>query len=213
MCVVATFTVPGEYCALSRSVSDAGGVEIEMDRVVPLGGRLAPMLWVFGEPEACERYADALAEQPTVEHVAELDCNADRRLYTLEWASRPDGIIGHLLETDAAMLSATGTPDSWDFAIRFNTADALSAFHERCRESGVQLEVTGVRQHHETDDAGPGLTPEQRETLLRAHEAGYYHVPREVTAVDLAEEMGISDQSLSERLRRAHARLVEHVLR
>lgn len=212
MCVVAKFTVPGEYCVISRSMPASSDVEIELDRIVPLGGSIAPMLWVGGDPAAVERYAQALAEQPTIDRVTPLDPDGDRRLYKFEWSEHPDGVMGHLLETDAAVLSAAGTVESIDFAIRFNTAEALSEFHTRCRESGINLEVTGVRQHHETEEQGPGLTAHQRETLLRAYEAGYYAVPREVTAVDLAGEMGISDQSLSERLRRAHARLVEHTL-
>jgi len=185
-----------------------------MDRIVPLGGHVAPMVWVEGTPAECEAFADALAGEPPVERVSELDRTDDRRLYAFEWtgSASENGVVGHLLETDAAVLTATGSSTSFDFVIRFTTSDALSEFHERCRDSGVTLEVTGVRQHHEREENGPGLTAQQRETLLRAYERGYYDVPRDVTAVDLAGDMGISDQSLSERLRRAHARLVEYAL-
>lgn len=210
MSVVATFTVPGESCVISRAAPDE--MRIEMDRVVPLGGHVAPMVWVGGASVDCAAYADALEAEPAVERVAELDRADDRRLYAFEWSGSVDGVVGHLLETDAAVLNAAGSGTSFDFVIRFTTSDALSEFHERCRDSGVTLEVTGVRQHHETEENGPGLTAQQRETLLRAYERGYYDVPRDVTAVDLAGEMGISDQSLSERLRRAHARLVEYAL-
>lgn len=212
MCVVANFTVPGEYCAITRSMVENNDVEVELDRVVPLGGSVAPMLWVRGDPAAVEEFVEGVEDQPAIARVTSLENGGDRRLYKFEWAGHPEGVMGHLLETDAAVLSAEGSPESIDFTIRFNTADALSEFHSRCRESGIKLEVTGVRQHQEADDDGPGLTGHQRETLLEAYEAGYYDVPREVTAVDLAGEMGISDQSLSERLRRAHARLVEDAL-
>jgi predicted DNA binding protein len=211
MSVVATFTVPGESCVVSRAAA-AADVEVEMDRVVPLGGRITPLLWVAGDPRDCGVFADLLAAEGAVERVTELERMDGRRLYKLDWAGRPDGVVGQLLETDAAVLSAAGSGASFDFVIRFNSSDALSEFHERCRDSGVSLEVTGVRQRHETEEDGPGLTAQQRETLLRAYERGYYDVPRDVTAVDLAEEIGISDQSLSERLRRAHARLVEYAL-
>lgn len=211
MCVVATFTVPAECCVISRAATGVD-LEVEMDRVVPFGGRITPLLWVSGDPRDCESFADALEDEDAVARVTELERSDDGRLYKFDWASRPDGVVGHLLETDAAVLSASGSGVSFDFVIRFNTSDALSEFHERCRDSGVKLEVTGVRQHQETEENGPGLTAQQRETLLRAYERGYYDVPRDVTAVDLAEEMGISDQSLSERLRRAHARLVEYAL-
>ncbi|MFB9809579.1 helix-turn-helix domain-containing protein [Haladaptatus pallidirubidus] len=57
-----------------------------------------------------------------------------------------------------------------------------------------------------------GLTESQRTALQLAAERGYYTVPREVTADDLSEEFGISHQALSERLRRAHGNLIQHVL-
>jgi hypothetical protein len=54
-----------------------------------------------------------------------------------------------------------------------------------------------------------GLTDDQREALITAFEKGYYDVPRDATAVDIAADLGISHQALSERLRRAHNRLVK----
>lgn len=53
-----------------------------------------------------------------------------------------------------------------------------------------------------------GLTPEQYETLVAAVEHGYFEIPREVSMQDLAEELGVSHQALSERLRRAYETLV-----
>jgi hypothetical protein len=57
-----------------------------------------------------------------------------------------------------------------------------------------------------------GLSDKQRQTLLHAVERGYYEVPRETDLDVLAEEMNISHQAASERLRRAISILVEHTL-
>lgn len=41
---------------------------------------------------------------------------------------------------------------------------------------------------------------------------GYYDIPRGCTTKELADELGISDQAVTERLRRAIGSLVRHTL-
>ncbi|EFW93068.1 DNA binding domain-containing protein [Haladaptatus paucihalophilus DX253] len=55
-------------------------------------------------------------------------------------------------------------------------------------------------------------TEQQHETLRSAMDRGYYEIPRRMTTTDLAEELGVSHQAVSERLRRGHRCLVEHGL-
>lgn len=57
-----------------------------------------------------------------------------------------------------------------------------------------------------------GLTPRQRETLVEALQRGFYDVPRNVNMTELADTLEITQQSLSSRLRRAHAMLVQNTL-
>ena len=54
-----------------------------------------------------------------------------------------------------------------------------------------------------------GVTDKQRKALTRAFESGYYDIPRGVTTEELATDLGISHQALSERFRRAHKGLIE----
>lgn len=56
------------------------------------------------------------------------------------------------------------------------------------------------------------LTDKQREALLTAFKRGYHEIPRDTTSSDLADELGISHQALSERFRRAYRHLVESEL-
>ncbi|MFB6353162.1 MAG: helix-turn-helix domain-containing protein [Halobacteriales archaeon] len=55
------------------------------------------------------------------------------------------------------------------------------------------------------------LTPAQAEALRTAHEAGYFSVPRETTAAEVADELGISKSAFLERLRRGQAALLDQV--
>ena len=57
-----------------------------------------------------------------------------------------------------------------------------------------------------------GVTQLQRDTLMRAVQGGYYSIPRQMSTQDLADEFGISDQAVTERLRRAIVTLTENTL-
>ena len=57
-----------------------------------------------------------------------------------------------------------------------------------------------------------GVTQPQRETLMRAVQRGYYSIPRQMSTQDLAEDLDISDQAVTERLRRAIVTLTENTL-
>jgi len=48
------------------------------------------------------------------------------------------------------------------------------------------------------------LTEPQQEAIAEAYRQGYYDVPREISLEELANELDISHQALSERLRRAN---------
>jgi predicted DNA binding protein len=57
-----------------------------------------------------------------------------------------------------------------------------------------------------------GVTQLQRDTLMHAVRGGYYSIPRRMSTQDLADEFGISDQAVTERLRRAIVTLTENTL-
>lgn len=186
----------------------------ELDRVVPLGEGSLPFLWVHAAgPEQFAGFEERLSAEPTVESVTELDAFDDRRLYRFAWADGANAFLRRLESASAALLEARGDDETWEFEMRFPTQDALSEFHEYCTDDDVGIEITGVSRFQPNENHEHGLTPSQRETLLEALDAGFYNIPRDLTTVEFADDLGISDQSLSERLRRAHATLVENALR
>lgn len=70
-----------------------------------------------------------------------------------------------------------------------------------------------VREVREAPRDVPLLTAAQDAALRGAVEAGYYQIPRPLNLHQLAEKLGVSSASLSERLRRAEARVILRYVR
>ncbi|WP_144926738.1 helix-turn-helix domain-containing protein [Halorubrum salsamenti] len=83
----------------------------------------------------------------------------------------------------------------------------------------ADLDVDGVRVRDVRDEGQSTvsidpeeLTEVQRQTLLRAVEAGYYAEPREATLTDLSTEFDVSKSAVSQRLHGAEATMVRRVV-
>jgi len=83
---------------------------------------------------------------------------------------------------------------------------AVRRFERMLRDSGAR--VASHRLPGRRPRVRPFLTPGQEEALRAAVEHGYYAVPRRASLRAIAQSLGVSASSLSERLRRAEARLV-----
>ncbi|HKJ60000.1 MAG TPA: helix-turn-helix domain-containing protein [Halobacteriales archaeon] len=208
MTAVLTFQVSGEDCPLPSPAPGDADVTLELDRVVPLSDCHMPLLWVTSDDQVVDAVAASLERASQVIAVSELERSGDGALLSLEWSPRPTGLLEQLVRADATVLSASGSDSVWTFQVRFPSQDTLSSFSESCRDAGIALDVLRIGRGFSRGGDGV-LTADQRETLVRAYETGFYKIPREKTAVELADDLGISDQALSERLRRGHERLVE----
>jgi predicted DNA binding protein len=137
----------------------------------------------------------------------------DRTLFTLDWDAERDRVFEGISEHDGQLLSALGTSESWEFELRVASHDTLSDFMAYCEEANLPLTITRV-YNPTKPDAGPwyGLTEPQREAMVLAVQMGYYDIPRGCTTKELAEELGISDQAVTERLRRAIVTLATYTL-
>jgi predicted DNA binding protein len=209
MAVIAHIRVSAHDFELGRILDVAGGSSVSLESLVPLGEKAVPFFSVHGgTTDAFE--ADVRANS-AVESVRVVSSHDDRVLYALDWDISEDAFFRGLFEHRAHLLSATGGPDTWEFELRFDAHEGLTGFREYCSESAISVEV-GRIYNPTRPESGPfyGLTQPQRETLVRAVEGGYYSIPRRISTQDLAEEFDISDQAVTERLRRAIVTLVEN---
>ena len=116
---------------------------------------------------------------------------------------------------DAGLVDAIRiTPEGWYEQKVFRDYPAFNAFQTGCEEHGISVEIHSITQDPSTpEDSVPyGLTERQYEALSLALSRGYYEQPRQTTAQELADELGISQPSVSDLLNRAESQLISATL-
>lgn len=211
MSVIATFSVDGRDFVIGDAFASATDVDVDAEPIVPISVDIAPYFWLDGAPEAVQ--LDSLRDDSRVEAVTVVDSFEDRHMVRVDWGVQSDEFVDAIVDAGAVVLEAHRTGDVWTVQLRFDDYDSLSGFNRRCLENGIDLELEQVH-NPARPEGGPKaeLTPEQHEVLLAAIEEGYFEVPREITLVELGEQLGISDSAVSQRLRRGLETLLSTVL-
>jgi predicted DNA binding protein len=106
------------------------------------------------------------------------------------------------------VLTGIGTKNEWRFEVRGEDQKATAEFREYCQKNDIPIEITAVHAMLPIQGEGYELTDTQREALVLAYERGYFDSPRQASLEEIAEELDITQQSLSSRLRRGHRRLI-----
>ncbi|TQQ79905.1 helix-turn-helix domain-containing protein [Halonotius terrestris] len=207
MSVITELALPTGAFQLGRMLSRVGDIQVTLETLLPFGDR-SVLLFHTSAPtrESFEAY---VRTQPSVAELTVVSVHDDRTLYRLDWTPDDHTFLDSVLSLDGHVLEATGGLDTWVFKLRFRSHDAFSSFQEACSKADHPIDVRRI-YNPTTPDAGPwhGLTKPQHETLRYAVENGYYSLPREISTQEIADEFGISDQAVSERLRRAIETLV-----
>lgn len=208
--VLVEFRAEHDASALWEGVSER---VVELLPIVPLGEGTAPLVAV--EDDAPDGRAAALRSYPNVASVDPVTEHDARSVFRVTWSGVPirglafDGPEGHLLR-------AVGRADGWDLTVLFDGQGSLTSFWETTHGGEVPVTVERIRTSGYPESASAtvsaALSDQQRETLRRAVERGYYDVPRRCTLGDLASEFDVSDQAVSERLRRGTKLLVGDAL-
>lgn len=209
MSVVGDFSVDTESFPLGAALRDEG-TRIELDRIVTTDEGVRSFLWVrTDDPGSVGRPAEG---RPALAGLTVLRRTDGGALCEARW-SEPRGLVRSLVESDLAVLSATGDEAEWTFSVRADGWEAVAAFRQRCEREGVRVRIDGLSPLVDADSPARGtLTEIQRETLVEATRRGYYDTPRETDLQELADHFDITPRAVSKRLRRATANLVEKTL-
>ena len=211
MSVIVELTIPSAAFELGRILRVEGGTQITLETMVPLGGKPTPFVRIRND--ARETFERSVGDHPSVNDIKLVNTHDGETLYALDWDPSEGSLLRKILDLDAVLLNATGGADTWGLELRFPSHEALSAFQEFYIEEDIEVSI-GRIYNPTKPDAGPwyGLTPPQRETLADAVDAGYYSLPRQISTQELADTFDISDQAVTERLRRGISTLVRNTL-
>lgn len=200
MALVAELTVGGAlFGGICADLPDRR-VELE-DAYLLADGGLALFLW-FDDADPSV-VASALEGASGVAGVRRLD-GGERPLFrvTLTPAARAETVYDTLVAHDVTVLGATETADGSRIAVRIPTREALGVLVGEFGRRSVPTTLHRLCSEADAGAARYGLSPKQREALVTAWEAGYYRVPRGATLGDIAAALDITEQSVSQRLRR-----------
>ncbi|MFD1586324.1 helix-turn-helix domain-containing protein [Halorientalis brevis] len=158
---------------------------------------------------------------PFVDEYARLTRDGDTRQYqVLPTASMADQLDDRVddfprlqaLATNRSVVEQISVqPDGWVQQRWFADRDAFLDYSAFWREN-ASFSLFRLTESDANGNPPTGLTDRQREALLTAYEMGYFDIPRTTSLDAVADEIGISAPALSERLRRAHAHLIEEVV-
>ena len=209
--LLATLKIPPEALALEHTASALPGIEIEAERVAAHStGWVMPCLWVaheeFGTVE------ETFRSDPTIAAIVESATHGDEAFYQVEWAEEVERRIDSYVDKEGSILEARLVEGSWEVDVRFVNREQFDDFREAVSNRGHSFHLLSLSESERSDESGPELTPAQREALVAATNCGYFRVPREATTEDLADELGISHQAVSELLRRGTENLVRTTL-
>lgn len=208
MAIIAEIAIEADEFLLGQIIAEYPGLSVEIERVVPAAKRVMPYIWGYG-PDL-RSFEAAMNESPNVKSIAALDEYDDRALYRIEWEDPAEQLITGIAQTDATILEAH-SDEEWLFRIRFEEHAGLARFNRYCTDHDITYRLNRVSSLSDIDANGDdyGLTAAQYEAVSLAVDRGYFKVPREVEYEELADELGVSVQAFSERVRRG----VDKVLR
>ncbi|TQQ79300.1 bacterio-opsin activator [Halonotius terrestris] len=206
MATVMEFTSPAAEFPLGTVFENLPAVTVELERLIPHQASIIPYFWVRGA-EVSDIEA-AFEFHPGVSNIKSIDSVDDEHLLRANWDREYVGVLSALTETNLFVLSGVGTSEGWRFEVRGEDREEISEFRTYCQDNDIQIDITAVHALLPVQGAGYELTDTQREALVLAYEMGYFDSPRVASLSDIADELDISQQSLSSRLRRGHRRLI-----
>lgn len=199
------------------TLADVPDVELRLEDIrTPDGEPRRFVFWV--ERDDFEPFEAAMEADPTVGSYRCLTVNDDERLYRASVpAGTRDSLYAVTVRHDILVLDLEVTTDGKRVLARVPSREAAVEFRQVCTERGFDFRLERLYREETTAEDGGidgryGVTAAQREALSTALEMGYFEVPRDASLERVADELDISRQALSTRLRRGQMNLLGNTL-
>jgi predicted DNA binding protein len=210
MSLFGEFHVPAKAFALHETLRVMPELIVEIERVVATDEILTPYFWASGVDRG--EFEQAVGSDPTVRDVQYIDDYDRSMLYRARWTEKVESLVYAYTEVGVTILDASAQRDEWELRMRFNDRDGLDQFQSYCSDYDIPYRLTQLFARAHPRGVGQyGLTEKQHEALVTAWEMGYFS-SSSVSLEDIADRLGITQQSLSERLYRGHEALISNTL-
>ncbi|XVH32115.1 helix-turn-helix domain-containing protein [Haloferacaceae archaeon DSL9] len=211
MSITLEVSIDAENFALGRTLREMPHATGEIERLATHSREwVMPFLWV----ENCDfsAFESTMRRDPTVEAVDLIDADSATGVFSVHWSSDVQELIDAIVDQHGIMLKAAFRDRAWHLKLRFIDEPQLREFKSYFDQRGAPFEIRRLHRNPKLKQLEFDLTPAQYEVLVTGLERGYFEVPRRTQISELADELGISTNSVSQRLRRATAALVESTL-
>lgn len=211
MSVFGEFDLPAGTFAFSETMERLPAATVEIERVVVTEDEVTPYCWVTDV--SLDAFEDAVAADPSIGNCTLIDRHDEAGLYRTEWTDSFDPLVHAYRSIDGVVLEATGRDGTWEFRIRFDDREEAVEFREYLHEFDIEFALRRLTRASAPETGEQyELTRKQREAIVAVWRGGYFDTPRETTLRSVADELGITQQSLSQRLRRGFHSLIANTL-
>lgn len=214
MSVIAEFRLSGANIPTVGALRAAPEMRLHVEQAVAEDPE-EPLVFAWGRGGDFEAFERGLTDSADIESFDVIESLDGERLYCFRISADADvGFYAVDAELGTSRLDTVVSHEGLDLRMRFPDQDALQEYFERCRKQGVTVSLRRLYHDEEGDPHGEGhdLSPKQRSALENAYRRGFFDVPREAALGDIASAFDVSEQALSERLRRATSTLIEETL-
>lgn len=212
MGTIVELDIPIDEFVLSQTCAAVPEARFEIEQLVACNrDGVIPLLWISNVNRgSVEKELRGDPNVTGVELVAEFE---DEWLYQMEWIEDIERLVELLVDEKAILQSAYSTEGAWRLQLLFPKHEQIAPLAEQWKDAGIEISIQSIYELTEGRIGQFGLTAAQSEALVVAFENGYFDVPRRITMETLSQKLGVSQQALSERLRRAHRNMIQHGLR
>ncbi|WP_115862312.1 bacterio-opsin activator domain-containing protein, partial [Halorussus litoreus] len=205
------FRVRGTSTAVLAFVSDADA-EFEFESAVQRAdGRLHVFFTISGPP--AEETLDYVEDVPWIEDVRLVADRDDEHLY--ETTLSENSFLTALLDRSAMPRTLTAADGEGRFVIRVPWDADVRTFVDLFEDYYEDVELVARRERDEPvltrqefeSELADRLTDRQREVVRMAYFGGFFEWPRESTAEEIADALGVSQPTVSRHVRRAEREL------
>lgn len=203
MSTVVVGAIEPEQFALDHTFEEVPELVVEAKQSVDHGdGVVIPMLWVRG-PEG-RSIPDILRADPSTRAVDQLADVGGEYLFRIDWADAVAVTLEGVLNERGTLLDLSADRMAWQFRVLYPDRDDAPVADRH----SLDFDVRRIGQFEIESAVKYGLTDKQIEALHIGWRRGYFDVPRRVGIEELSEDLGITHQATSERLRRGQSSLI-----